>query len=195
MKFDSIVPYIKNRLVKHHQMYSAPCKAEYWEENLCVALKQSGFGSNWKPDFNHKSGKDQTTDAGIRISNKSGTLYLDSVTISGSRLTKHKTIESKIEFLSTKKEDYIFCLSTEKEDWQKDIKRYYFIVIDAEKLNYHEQKWIETRGQRGSLKDSISGWSCVCEAFSASIRKNMSDQLWTTIKLDYCDEIYEIEIE
>lgn len=192
--FKSLVPYIKDRLTKHHELYSAQCKAENWEENLCWALKQSGFGSDWKPDYNHGVGVDQKTDCGIRISNKGGSIENDYVIISGSRLTKHKTIEEKIEFLSQGKEDYIFCLGTNKKEWDKEIKRYYFIVIDSEKLNYHEQEWRETYGQRGSKKDKVNGWSCICEAFSAKITKSMSDQLWTTVKLDHCQEIYEINI-
>lgn len=187
MKFDSVVPYIKERLIRHHELYNATCKAEYWEENLSIALKQAGFGSDWQPDFNHVSGKDQTTDDGVRISNKSGTLYSDSVKISGSRLTKHKTIEDKIAFLSDVKEDYIFCLSTDKN---KTVNRgYHLIVIDSQKINYHEQDWVEVHGA-----DKMSGWSCKCEGFSADIKRTMSDQLWTKIKLDYCDQIYYIEI-
>ena len=194
MKFASLVPHIHERLTVHHEIYSASCKAEYWEENVCVALKNAGFGSDWKPDFNHKSGKDQTTNDGVRISNKSGKLDFDSIIISGSRLTKHKTIEDKLQFLRQPKEDYILCLATEKKDWKLGIKRYYLIVIDSQQLNYHEQEWKETTGVRGSLKDELCGWSCSCERFTAKISKNMSDQLWTRIKLDYCEEIHEIEI-
>jgi hypothetical protein len=192
--FAPVVPYIKERVLKHHELYSSPCKAEYWEENLCYALQQAGFGSDWKPNCNHKSGVDQTTDNQIRISNKSGSVDLDYVEISGSRLTKHKTLQEKLEFLADKKEDYIFCLATEKDEWNRGIKRYYFIVIDSDKLNYHEQEWTELYGTRGRYKDKVNGWSCLSEVFSAKIQKSMSDQLWTTIKLDHCEEIYDITI-
>ncbi len=192
--FDSLVPYIKDRLKKHHELYNSQCRAEYWEENLSWALKQAGFGSDWKPDYNHKSGVDQTTDDGTRMGNKGGSLIQDTIVISGSRLTKYKSIEEKLIFLSNKTEDYIFCLATEKSDWAKDIKRYYFIVIDSKKLNYHEQHWIETYGIKGSLKNKINGWKCNTNMFSAKICKSMSDQLWTTIKLDMCEEIHDITI-
>ena len=192
--FNSLIPFIKERLEKHHELYSGKCKAEYWEENLCYALRNAGFGSDWKPDFNHVSGVDQTTDSGIRISNKGGNVSNDMVTISGSRLTKHKTIQDKLEFLSVKKEDYIFCLGTKKSDWDSGIKQYYFIVIDSNKLNYHEQEWGETHGLRGSSIGKVTGWGCLCENYSAIISKSMSDQLWTTIKLDLCEEIYEITL-
>ena len=198
--FESLVPYIKERLTKHHELYSGQCKAEYWEENLAYALRKAGFGSDWKPDFNHKSGVDQTTDDGIRISNKGGQVSADTIKISGSRLTKHKTIENKLNFLSLKKEDYIFCLGTEKEKWEdmssrEDMKKfYYFIVIDSNKLNYKEQEWKEFIGQRGASKGKISGWQCISEDYSAKIQRSMSDQLWTTVKLDACEEIHDIVI-
>ena len=61
VEFRSLVPYVKENLIKHHELYSAQCKAEYWEENCSNALKKSGFGSDWKPDFKHTHGVDQTT--------------------------------------------------------------------------------------------------------------------------------------
>ncbi len=192
--FKSVVPFIKYYLEKHHELYSGQCKAEYWEELLSKALKDARFGSDWKPDFNHKSGIDQTTDCGIGISNKGGFVENDVVTISGSRLTKHKTITEKLEFLSVKKEDYIFCLACEKSDWENGNKIYYFIVIDANKLNYHEQEWKETMGSRKDTKGKMMGWECTSEDFSAKIQKSMSDQLWTTVKLDSCEEIHDIVI-
>lgn len=192
--FSSLVPHIKDKLENHHKLYSGQCKAEYWEENLSLALKQAGFGSDWCPDFNHKSGVDQVTNSGIRISNKGGSLERDYIKIGGSRLTKHKSLQEKLIFLSNKTDDYIFCLATEKLDWIKNIKRYYFIVIDSKKLNYHEQEWIETYGVRGSLKNKVNGWKCETNSFSAKICKPMSDQLWTKIKLDFCEEIYEFTI-
>jgi len=192
--FESLVAHIKERLTKHHEIYSGQCKAEYWEENLAYSLRQAGFGSDWKPDFNHKSGVDQTTDDGTRISNKGGQVSRDTVEISGSRLTKHKTIEDKLNFLSNKKEDYIFCLGTEKEEWEDGKKIYYFIVIDSNKLNYKEQEWKELIGQRGALKGKVSGWKCIYEDYYAKIQKSMSDQLWTIVNLDACEEIHDIVI-
>ena len=192
--FSTLVPHIKERLHKHHALYSGQCKAEYWEENLCYALKQAGFGSDWTPDFNHKVGVDQMTDNGVRISNKGGNVDKDLLTISGSRLTKHKTIGDKLDFLSDKKEDYVFCLATEKKDWDKGNKTYYFIVVDSNVLDYHKQEWSEMIGQRGASADKLTGWQCFSEGYHAKIMKSMSDQLWTTIKLDFCNEIHDIVI-
>lgn len=192
--FESLVPFIEDRLTKHHELYSGQCKAENWEENLCWALKQAGYGSDWKPDYNHGVGIDQTTDSGISIGNKGGKVDRDCVSISGSRLTTHKTLQEKLNFLAEKKENYIFCLGIKKKEWEKGIKRYYFIVIDNSKLNYHEQQWEETYAIRGSDKNKVTGWKCSSEIFSAKIQKKLSDQLWTTVKLDHCQEIHEITI-
>jgi hypothetical protein len=194
LMFISLVPFITEFLEKHHELYSFPCKAEYWEENLCWALKQAGYGSNWKPNSNHRSGVDQTTDLGIRIGNKSGDIEHDYVKISGSRLTKHKNIAEKLKFLSEKKEDYIFCLATDKKEWKRGKKHYYFIVFNSDTLNYHEQEWKEVMGSRKYNKDKIVGWKCTSEEFSATINISMSDQLWTHVKLNAYEEIYDIVI-
>ena len=193
--FESLVPYIKDRLTKHHELYSGQCKAEYWEENCAYALRQAGFGSDWSPDFNHGVGVDQTTDNNIRISNKGGKVLedLSEMTISGSRLTKHKTISDKLEFLKTKHEDYILCLATNNDDW-KETKKYYFVVIDSKKLNYSDQNWDELIGIRGKSKGKVTGWECTSEGFNAKIQRSMSDQLWTDISSSIFEEIHEITI-
>lgn len=192
--FAPLVPFIHEYLTKHHELYSCPCKAEYWEEILCRSLKRAGFGSDWKPDFNHKSGVDQTTDSGLRIGNKSGSIENDRVKISGSRLTKHKDITKKLEFLGIKKEDYVLCLATDKKEWERGNKFYYFMVIDSDKLNYHEQEWKEFMGSKEYNRDKVVGWKCTSEGFDARINKSMSDQLWTNLRLDLCDEFYDINV-
>jgi hypothetical protein len=198
VKFDTLVSYVEQRLIEHHKLYDSICKAEYWEENFCWALKKSGFGSDWKPDFSHKIGEDQkTTTNKISISNKSGTYHtkLDLISISGSRLTKHKTIESKLIFLSEKKEDYIACLATDKEEWKSGIKKYHFAIVNSDKLNYSDQIWEETYGCRIYNKGKLTGWKCTSESFCAKIIRSNSDQLWTDINLSTFEEIYEIEIK
>lgn len=189
-----MVPVLKELLTKHHELYSSQCKAELWEELLAKALTSTNYGSDWKPDCNHKSGVDQTTNDGTRISNKSGQLKDDYITISGSRLTKHGTLEDKIKFLSDKKEDYILCLATDKNESFLLTKRYYFVVIDSSVLDYANHMWTETYGKRGVLTNKVNGWKCQSKAFSAKINKNMSDQLWIEVKLDYCEEFYEITV-
>lgn len=193
MTYQSLVPYFKEYLNLHHQLYSGQCKAELWEDITAKALRAAGFGSDWTPDYNHIVGLDQRTDTGVAISNKSGKLNKDntSIKISGSRLTKHKTIEDKLNFLSNKPEDFIFCLSTNRKEWANDLKKYYFIVIDAKKLDYHNHKWYPTYSRRG---DVVTGYDCITENYSAKISNTMSDQLWTDISSNLFEEFYPIEI-
>ena len=196
MKFDTLVSYVEQRLIEHHKLYDSICKAEYWEENFCWAFNKAGFGSDWKPDFSHKIGEDQKTILNsISISNKSGTLKKKSISISGSRLTKHKTLEGKLIFLSEKKEDYIACLATDKDQWKLGIRKYYFAIVNSDKLNYADQIWEETYGCRYYNKGKLTGWKCSSEDFCATIIRSNSDQLWTDINLSTFEEIYEIEIK
>ncbi len=196
MKFDSLVSHVKERLIEHHTLYQSMCKSEYWEENFCRALEQAGFGSDWKPDCSHKIGEDQRTLLNeVSISNKSGSLLKNSISISGSRLTKHKTLQDKLNFLSQKKEDYIACLATNKEQWKSGIRKYYFAIVDSDKLNYSDQVWTETYGSKSTAKGKFTGWKCSCENFDAKIIRANSDQLWTEIKLTVFEEIHEITFE
>ena len=207
--FSLLIPHIKERLTKHHELYSGKCKDLYWEENCAYALRKAGYGSDWYADENHKPGLDQTTDDGIRVGNKSGKILMkrvidektgkkikvmDSVGINGSRLTKHKTLDDKLEFLGAKKEDYIFCLATNEKDWKNGIRKYYFMVIDSEKLDYHNHIWEDMIGVKESTKGKHMGWKMTSENFDAKIVKKMSHQLWTSIKLNFCEEIHDIVI-
>ena len=194
--FDSLSPVIRKYLKKHHELYSCQCKAELWEEICSKSLIETGFGSDWRPDFNHKVGVDQVTDNGIKISNKGGKIADDnsSVIISGSRLTKHKTLKDKLDFLSESHQDYVFCLATNNKEWLVGLPRYYFIVIDSQKLDYHNQEWKETYSTKGKSKGKHNGYICESDNFNARISNSMSDQLWTEIKSNLFEEIHEIII-
>lgn len=192
--FKDIVFYLKQLLANHHALYSGQCKAEYWEELCSKALIRAGFGSDWKPDFNHVTGEDQRTSTGVRISNKSGKLKNDKLTISGSRLTKHKTLEDKIAFISQKHEDYIFCLTTD-DDWSPDRPVYYFIVIDSNSLDYQKGEWVYTYAKTGKNKGSHNGWETTSNlGFSSKIVMSMSHQLWTEIDKQLFVEVHKIEL-
>jgi hypothetical protein len=194
LNFTSLVPFIQEKLSLHHSLYSAPCKSELWEELCSKALIDTSLGSDWLPDFNHKVGTDQTTACGVRISNKAGSISEDGLTISGSRLTKHKTLKEKLLFITQKSEDYIFSLATDKAEWARGQKRYYFSVIDSKIFNFYEDLWGEVYGEKGAHKGSLVGWFTETEKYSAKICRSMSDQLWLTVKLDACEEVHEINI-
>lgn len=204
-QYASLVPEITKLLIQHHQLYTNQCKAELWEEVCAIALRRCGFGSDWKPDFNHIPGVDQTTGNGVRIGNKGGKFKgkskklsllsenLTTLTISGSRMTRFKTLNEKIEFLSDQKEDYIFCLAT-TEHWDYSHPVYYFIVLDSKDLDYVSGTWEEINGSRKSNKSSIVGYRYTGKNFTAKIQKSMSDQLWTMIDRSLFKEMHRIDI-
>lgn len=195
-KFNGLVPHLTDLLGKHHELYSGRCKGEYWEEICAKALVSAGFGSNWKPDFNHKVGEDQATSCGIRISNKSGKLCTNkqTVEISGSRLTSYPTLQEKLDFLQNKTEDYIFCLATNDKDWKVNNKVYYFIVIDSSDLNYASAAWQDTLGTKKSSLGKVVGHHCVGTGYTAKIVNSMSHQLWTVVEHSLYKEIHELII-
>lgn len=194
LNLTNLVPFIKEKLALHHSLYSAPCKAELWEELCAKVFVETRVGSDWLPDFNHKVGTDQTTACGIRISNKSGAITRDGLLISGSRLTRHKTLREKLLFITQKSEDFIFSLATDKSEWARGHRRYYFSVIDSKIFNFYEDLWGEVYGEKGAHKGSLVGWFCETEKYTAKICRSMSDQLWTTVKLDACEEVHEINV-
>lgn len=193
--YQSLVPLIQRRLELHHQLYSGQCKAELWEETSAWALRQAGFGSDWKPDFNHAVGVDQHTDNGVGVSNKGGKMNATNtvMTISGSRLTQHKTIEEKLTFLANKPEDLVFCLATNNKEWQNGLNRYYFVVLDAKKLDYQNHQWEPTYPKNGG--NQPNGYKCVTDKFKAKITKSMSDQIWTDVSSEMFEEFYSFDIE
>ena len=192
--FEDLVFYLKQLLANHHSLYSGQCKAEYWEELCSKALIRAGLGSDWKPDFNHVTGEDQRIGCGIRISNKGGQLKNDTLTISGSRLTKHKTIEDKVAFISQDHDDFVLCLATDG-NWNSAKPVYYFIVIDSRSLAYNQGEWVETFAHKGKNKGQINGWKTTANlGFTAKIVKSMSHQLWTEINSGLFAEVYKIEL-
>ena len=192
--FKDVVFYLHQLLAAHHSLYSGQCKAEYWEELCSKALIRSGLGSDWKPDFNHVTGEDQRTSTGVRISNKGGKIADGKLTISGSRLTKHKTLEEKVAFISEKHDDYILCLATDS-DWDPEHPIYYFVVIDSRSLTYSDGEWVKTYGIQGKGKGKHNGWKTTSEqGFSAKIVMSMSHQLWTEIDKQLFVEVHKIEL-
>ena len=191
--FNILVDHITERLKQHHSLYNAKCKAELWEELLSKALIDAGHGSDWQPDYNHKVGVDQVTDSGIKISNKSGALLCNGtkIDISGSRLTSHCSLEDKLEFLSNKTEDYVFCLATDKKDQKLyNSPVYYFIVINSDKLDYKNAEWTTNYDNSNAIK-SYTG---IGQGYVAKITRSMSDQIWTKVDSSLLEEKYKMVI-
>lgn len=196
MNYNELTKYIKYHLTLHHQCYTQQCKATLWEEICALSLRDLGLPTDWKPNFDHKSGRDQKIlQTGIKISNKTGVYDSNTSTlksISGSRLQKHKTLTEKLKFLDENHDDYIFLLSVDPKEWKRKEIKYYFIVIDSNKFQYSNFEWANKIGENGNH----TGWKCVMENYEAEIRKSLSDQLWLlNIKSKMFDYIQKIEIQ
>lgn len=173
---------IKQELLKHHQSYELPVISEYWENLFANAVRTVEGYSDWTPNRSHAVGKDQKcTIYGqtFRVSNKSGKYnqIKQTLQISGSRTGKYKTIEEKIKFLSDKQEDVYACLATNTN--KRITNEYYIFTFDTNLLNYSDAEWQPKYDKEGNQ----NGWQCETDHYFATIRNSMSDQLWTTIKL------------
>ena len=128
--FSSIVIPLTELLKDHHNLYESPCNSLQWEELCSKSLNKAGFGSDWRPNTNHKSLLDQTTDFGIRIGNKAGEiLNMSDLKFSGSRLGSHSKLSDKLDFLSSLNTDYIFFLSRNPKEWPNKIKKILFYCL------------------------------------------------------------------
>ena len=182
-KLDDVYDKIVNLLETHHEIYDLPVKAELWENILSKALDQSGLSNDWRPDFNHAQGVDMSLlPSGERISCKSGAIEEENLKFSGSRMTKHISLDDKLDFLSDKKDDVYMLLSRDKREWINGDHKYYFIAFPSDMLDYNSLVWENTIGQRGKYQNEINGHVGLSDAVSAKIEFSMSHQIWTTIK-------------
>jgi len=191
--FDLVCSFVEQGLIKHHSLYKhLRCKAEFLESIYSDALIDAGYGSDWKPNYGHKIGKDITIDLGERLSGKAGrVVYKGSkLEFSSSRCTSYETIEEMVEFLSQPHQDYIMCCAGNIPEWERGLRKYYFIVIEASKLKYSDVDWVPTY----SKNNKLTGWKCSSPDFSAKIKKSMSNQLWVTAHSSLYDFYKEIVI-
>jgi len=188
-----MVKNIKNKITQHHKLYRFPVKAELWEDIFDQVI--NGKDSNWSGG-GHSVGADVISegDDKTRYQNKSGVINLNKNIIkwNGHRTTSHKTIDEKIDFISKSHYDKYVMLGRNKKDWDKGIKRYWYIEFDSKKIDYTKLNWIEKYSKNGNL----TGWvgTNVKLPYSAVINKSQSDQLWTECDLDYLGKKIEIVI-
>ena len=73
LRLSKLKRQVKKVLREYHNILSSQPKAEILEELLVKALHRSGIQTDWKPDFNHKVGKDlRLLSTGERVSIKTG---------------------------------------------------------------------------------------------------------------------------
>jgi len=193
-KFNEFCDELNIFLGMHHEIYDSICKDVYLEELTSKVFKHIGLGSDWKPDFSHSVGSDQS----IRqkgISNKSGMIVSKDneikIKISGSRTSKYKTLGAKLNFLQNSNYDYILGCGTNKTEVSSGLKKYYCYVIDSEKLNFFDWDWFEDEDKKGDKK-----WNAVYENIEATIQtKATSNQLWLTVDKSFCDFFKVIDVD
>ena len=182
---ESIIENLTAKLKKHHKLYRFPCKAELFEDLLAQTLKEvtPDKAVLWSAG-SHASGADITWNT-IRIQNKSGNFNLKKgiIKFNGSRTTKYKKLEEKIDFLSKDKYDLYVLLGREKK-FNIDSPKYIFMWFDAKKLDYRNLTWEEKEKH----------WEGQGENFSCRIVRSMSDQLWVESKISYLGEVNEIQL-
>lgn len=127
---------------------------------------------------NHMKGYD-LKHLGNKISIKSGTVTNGLLTFSYSRTTEHKTLDDKIEYLSSF-DNLIVGLASEKlkSDNPNIITkvRYHLYYFQANKIDLTNMKWEETDNYYfGSNEETKT---------VVDIKKKMSDQPWITLPID-----------
>lgn len=194
-KFNEFCNELNIFLGMHHELYENICKDVYLEELTSKVFKSIGLDSDWKPDFSHSVGKDQSINK-KGISNKSGMILLDKnnelkIKISGSRTSKYETLGAKLNFLQNNNYDYILGCGTNKTEIESGLKKYYCYVIDSEKFNFFDWDWQEDEDKKGDKK-----WYASYENIEAVIQsRSTSNQLWLTVSKDFCDFFQIIDVE
>ena len=184
-KLNQICNTIEDIIKAHHNIYDLPVLAEYWENVLSRSLRANGINNDWTPDLNHAQGLDMIIEDKLRVSCKSGQILgrkQNVLKISGSRMTKHKTLQEKLDYLADKKEDVYMCLSRSKKDWNKGKRKYSFVVFPSDILQYSSMNWVDTFVTKGPNKGMLNGHKASNEALDATISFSCSHQLWTKIK-------------
>lgn len=183
---------LTNKLKQHHDIYRFPVKAELFEDIFDTVI--NGNNTTWVGGGHSVSADVVCNTTNTKFQLKSGELDKNKNTIkwNGHRTTKFKTIQEKIDFISSHKVDKYVMLARDKKDWDKGNKKYYLLCFESDKIDYSKLSWQEKMGRKGDP----TGWKGTSydnnnsTPYSAEINKSMSDQLWTTCSLSYlCDPI------
>jgi hypothetical protein len=191
---------LERMLIPHHSIYNQPPKGNYSEELIFNASNEKmGLGQivdgtifGFVPD-SHAPGKDLCIPSleCPNISVKTGDLNKDkegseTVTYSSHRMTKYKTLEDKLSFLSERHSDLTVLLTP-------DFHNAKYRLIAHEPLDFNKLDWVETfskegkpTGHRGSGGDE--------GILQAKIINSTSYQLWVTLRLDSKKIIYSKDI-
>lgn len=184
-----VIPVLTEKLKLHHSIYRLPCTSEFLEELVSDSLQSVGYTNDWKPNRSHSISVDMSLDLGPSFSIKSG-VYDDqkeTLTFSGSRLGKHKTLDEMIKSINDTSADYYICVAKREQDWsttptKSQTKKYFAFVFKADLINYNAV-W-DTKENGVFFMGS--------EGLSAKIVPSMSHQLWTTVSTNIIGKPEEI---
>ena len=191
---NKLVMMIKKNIKTFHTVLRQPITGTIWEEILANSFSDIGYATTWKPDNSHKIGEDMriVDFTKSRISCKSGVFKNDKilgpcVQYNGSRTTKYKTLEDKLDFLSIKNYDYHFMLT--KNNKFNGI--YKVLIIDADVCKVKDMEW---RAKPNKKNEIVGNYVTVGEGvFRGEIRESCSSQLWMTLPLTRVSHIFDIQ--
>jgi hypothetical protein len=186
MLLDSQIKKLGDLLGLHSQVYpKLPVKAEQFE-----SLFSSATESVWTPN-NHNPNEDMITEVHsmIRPSLKSGVIKNGYLTISSHRTTSYKTLQEKLDFLSSRTYDSYVCLS--RRDGEK-IHKYQLIYFPKNIINFNSLTWVDTYNKKGEK----SGWEGINQDKSIEVKivKSMSHQVWIKIDINLITVLAEYDI-
>ena len=182
-----LINCLKSKLIKHHELYRFPVKAELWEDiwDQCINPK----GSKWIGG-GHQSGADTRDEiSNISYQNKSGQIRGDYVNITSHRTKKHPSFEEKLDFISQNHCDKYVLLSRDENEWKNNIKAYYLIIFDSKLLDFHSLEWtphiLKTGKKKGEHNGGYIGKGDPLKFSAAIDGPGSSNQLHISINIDY----------
>lgn len=165
-----------------------PINADRWEEFIFTTLRD--MGEKYQGDIpkwvvgSHAPGADIWIDA-FAISAKSGSLRNGFLILSSCRLTRFENLKDMVEYLDGpdgKNFNFYLCCSRKQIGDELVYKVY---KVPAKVFVASSIGWKRTTGGwEGSSPNGVM----------ARIVKKMSNQLWLTIPIDFCEEITEFRI-
>jgi len=191
-----LIRCLKMKLIKHHELYRFPVKAELWEDiwDQCINPK----GSNWIGGGHQSSADTLDETSKISYQNKSGQIKKDHVKITSHRTAKYPSLEEKIAFISQNHCDKYTLLSRDESEWEKGIKSYYLMIFDSSLLDFRSLEWSEHIPSKGKKKGQHNGGYIGNGdplKFSAKIDgPGSSNQLHISINIDYIGGFHKIII-
>lgn len=170
--------------------------ADRWEEFIHVVLRNMGMKYKGEPPKwvlgSHRPGADIWIDQ-FSISAKSGNIQSGCLTLSSYRLTRFSNLGEMKEFIdSPEGKNFDVYLCSARINNNNGSRTYRVYLIDSDIFHAKNLDWEDMH-----LRDGIthSGWKGLNKkGIKVEIRRKMSNQLWISIPLKMCNELFDITI-